>query len=171
MKTTTRLMTLDDAETLAKLHRVNRAFLAPWNPVAPEAFFTRAGQRDAITQLLRDHADGVCLPHVIVSRRRVIGRITLSNIIRGALQSAIVGYWLNEADNGRGHATATLGRICAIAFDELGLHRVEAGTLVTNVRSQAVLTRNGFERYGLAPRYLKIAGTWQDHILFQKLAD
>ena len=55
------------------------------------------------------------------------------------------------------------------AFDELGLHRVEAGTLVHNVGSQRVLERNGFVRFGLAPQYLRIAGRWQDHVLFQVL--
>jgi ribosomal-protein-alanine N-acetyltransferase len=56
-------------------------------------------------------------------------------------------------------------------FEGLGLHRVEAGTLLSNTRSQAVLERNGFVRFGLAPRYLPIAGEWQDHLLFQRLAD
>ena len=55
------------------------------------------------------------------------------------------------------------------AFGELGLHRVEAGTLVHNRASQRVLERNGFVRYGLAPQYLRIAGRWQDHVLFQVL--
>jgi limonene-1,2-epoxide hydrolase len=57
-----------------------------------------------------------------------------------------------------------------VAFAELGLHRIEAGTLPHNARSQAVLERNGFVRFGLAPAYLKIAGRWQDHVLYQALA-
>jgi ribosomal-protein-alanine N-acetyltransferase len=51
------------------------------------------------------------------------------------------------------------------------LHRVEAATLVDNLPSQAVLRRNGFTLIGLAPRYLRIAGTWRDHLLFQRLAE
>jgi ribosomal-protein-alanine N-acetyltransferase len=51
----------------------------------------------------------------------------------------------------------------------LRLHRVEAGTIPRNVRSQAVLQRNGFVPFGVAPAYLKIAGEWQDHVLFQRL--
>ncbi len=57
-----------------------------------------------------------------------------------------------------------------IAFGELGLHRLQAGTLVHNTGSQKVLERNGFERIGLARAYLKIAGRWQDHILFQRIS-
>jgi [ribosomal protein S5]-alanine N-acetyltransferase len=99
----------------------------------------------------------------------VIGRITLNNVVRGAFQSCSVGYFVRSAANGRGHASAAVREMLRLAFDELGLHRVEAGTLVHNVRSQRVLERNGFVRFGLAPRYLRIQGRWQDHVLFQVL--
>jgi ribosomal-protein-alanine N-acetyltransferase len=56
-----------------------------------------------------------------------------------------------------------------IAFTRLGLHRVQAETLLDNIGSQRVLERNGFERIGMAPAYLRIAGRWQDMILFQVL--
>jgi ribosomal-protein-alanine N-acetyltransferase len=66
-------------------------------------------------------------------------------------------------------ATAAVGAAVRHAFEQLGLHRAEAGTLVHNVASQRVLERNGFTRFGMAPRYLRIAGKWQDHVLFQRL--
>ena len=56
-----------------------------------------------------------------------------------------------------------------MAFGDLRLHRVEAGTLLHNAGSQRVLERNGFVRYGVAPAYLNIAGSWQDHALYQVL--
>ena len=52
---------------------------------------------------------------------------------------------------------------------DLGLHRVQAETVLANVASQRVLDRAGFERYGLAPGHLRIAGRWQDHLMFQRL--
>jgi [ribosomal protein S5]-alanine N-acetyltransferase len=57
----------------------------------------------------------------------------------------------------------------AVAFLELGLHRIEAGTLLANIASQRVLERNGFVRFGVAPEYLNIAGRWQDHAIYQVL--
>jgi ribosomal-protein-alanine N-acetyltransferase len=68
-------------------------------------------------------------------------------------------------------ATAAAEAAVTLAFGDLGLHRVEAGTHLGDRASQAVLARAGFTRYGLAPRYLRIAGEWQDHVLFQRLAD
>jgi ribosomal-protein-alanine N-acetyltransferase len=57
--------------------------------------------------------------------------------------------------------------IIVVAFGELGLHRIQAATLLHNLRSQRVLERNGFVRFGVAPAYLNIAGKWQDHALYQ----
>ena len=106
---------------------------------------------------------------MIVSEGSVVGRVTLSDITRGTFSSGHLGYWVSESHNVRGLATAAVAEILDIAFNELGLHRVEAGTIPHNVRSRAVLERNGFVRFGYAPSYLKIAGEWQDHVLYQAL--
>jgi ribosomal-protein-alanine N-acetyltransferase len=68
-------------------------------------------------------------------------------------------------------ATRAVGLAVEQAFGRIGLHRLEAGTLVDNLASQRVLEKNGFVRIGVAPRYLRIAGDWRDHILFQRVAE
>jgi [ribosomal protein S5]-alanine N-acetyltransferase len=167
-----RLITPDDAPVLAELLRVNRDFLAPWEPIRDDAHFTEPGQRVAIQAALADHAHGRSLPCVIVdSAGAVVGRVNLNNIVRGAFQSASLGYWLASAFGGRGLATMAVRDITRLAFADLGLHRLQADTLVHNVPSQRVLARNGFVRIGVAPRYLKIAGRWQDCILHQLVSD
>jgi ribosomal-protein-alanine N-acetyltransferase len=166
----TRLIAADDASALADLLVANRAFLAPSSPKRPPAYHTVAGQREAIAEALTRYEVGTAEPRVIVCHGAVVGRVTLSDITREPLQSCHLGYWVSESHNGRGLATAAVGEIMRVAFGELGLHRIEAGTLPHNVRSQAVLARNGFARFGVAPAYLRIAGEWQDHVLFQALA-
>ncbi|MBV9854950.1 MAG: GNAT family N-acetyltransferase [Streptosporangiaceae bacterium] len=167
---TTRLVTVGDALVLAELLRVNRDFLAPWEPPRSDNYFTLDGQRAVILDALARYERGTALPRVILADSgRVAGRITLSGIVRGAFQSCSLGYWVSAADNGRGLATAAVGDIIRVAFDELRLHRIQAETLLDNVRSQRVLERNGFARFGMAPQYLNIAGKWQDHLLYQRL--
>ena len=73
--------------------------------------------------------------------------------------------------NRRGIATAAVGLAVRWAFDERGLHRLEAGTLVDNLASQRVLERNRFARIGSARSYLNIAGEWRDHILFARTVE
>jgi [ribosomal protein S5]-alanine N-acetyltransferase len=100
----------------------------------------------------------------------VAGRININDIVRGAFESGNLGYWVSARDNGRGLATAAVGDTAAVAFGQLGLHRLQAATLLDNTGSQRVLRRNGFMPIGVAPAYLKIAGRWQDHLLFQLIA-
>jgi ribosomal-protein-alanine N-acetyltransferase len=167
----TRLVTMADAGALAELYSANRDFLAPWEPVRNDDFYTVEGQRSVIEGALARHEQGTALPHVILDGAgRLAGRITLNNIVRGAFQSCDLGYWVSAAVNGRGLATGAVREIIGVAFSGLGLHRIQAATLPHNAASQKVLARNGFTRIGMAPEYLHIAGRWQDHVIFQIVA-
>jgi [ribosomal protein S5]-alanine N-acetyltransferase len=166
--TTCRLITPDDAPVLAELQRLNRDYLAPWEPARNDEYFTEAGQRAAIEEALTQYERGRNLPYVILDQGAcIVGRITLNSIVRGAALSCSVGYWVTQSVTGRGVASAALRQIIRVAFGELGLHRIQGETLLDNFASQRVLERNGFARIGMAPTYLKIAGRWQDCILYQ----
>jgi ribosomal-protein-alanine N-acetyltransferase len=165
----TRLVTVQDAPVLADLLAVNRQYLAPWEPIRPDGFFTTDGQRQVITDALLHYERDAIVPHVILLEGGIVGRVTLTNIVRGAFQSCNVGYWVDCAHTGRGVGSAAVAEIVGVAFARLGLHRVEAGTLAHNIASQRVLEHNGFVRFGMAPAYLSIAGSWQDHVLYQVL--
>ncbi|VWB80544.1 phosphinothricin acetyltransferase [Burkholderia metallica] len=58
-----------------------------------------------------------------------------------------------------------------VAFDELGLHRVEANIQPGNHASIALVRRLGFTKEGFSPRYLRIGGEWRDHERWALLAD
>ncbi|MFJ7269840.1 GNAT family N-acetyltransferase [Streptomyces sp. NPDC099050] len=158
-----------DAAGVAEVLDRNRPYMAPYEPRRAGEFYTEAGQRVRIEELLRARADRRARPFVLVADGGVVGAINLQNIVRGALHSGAIGYWIAEAWAGKGLATAALHEVIRIARDEEGLHRVEAGTRVENLASQRVLAKAGFEQYGLAPRYLHVGGDWQDHRLFQLL--
>lgn len=160
-----------DAAGLADTLTRNRAYMAPFEPWRSEVFFTKEGQAARIAALLTERDGGRLAPYVLVEAGTgtPIGMINLGSIALGPFRSGGVGYWVDQAWTGRGLATAALTEVCRIARDELGLHRVEAGTLVDNLASQRVLTKAGFEQYGLAPGYLHIDGAWRDHRLFQRL--
>ena len=162
----------DDAEELSAVRTREQEFLAPWEPVRPDGFTTVAGQAEVIASSLRLHEEGHSFPLVILDDDgAIIGSMVLSGIIRGPFLSANLGYWVASSANGRGYATSAARETLALAFGELGLHRVQAATLPHNAASQRVLGKSGFERIGYAPRYLQIAGRWQDHVLFQRIAD
>lgn len=161
----------EDAEPLAALYRDNRAHLAPFEPTRDEGFFTAAGQAGRLAALLTDREHGRAYPYVIEVDGRPAGRITVTNVARGPSCSGALGYWVTADHTGRGVATAAVRHVLDDCFARHGLHRLEAATLVDNHASQAVLLRTGFTLIGRAPSYLRIAGQWRDHLLFQRVAD
>jgi ribosomal-protein-alanine N-acetyltransferase len=169
--TVTRLIALDDAETLARLLTANREYLAPWSPRQGDRYFTADGQREILERDLAVFEAGGMLPLAILDADGAIcGRINLNSIVRGAFQSASVGYWVSESRIGRGLAGAAVADVISMGFGEYRLHRLEAATLLHNTPSQRVLARNGFRPFAVSEAYLKIDGRWQDHILFQLLS-
>ncbi|HZD88349.1 MAG TPA: GNAT family protein [Gaiellaceae bacterium] len=157
----------EDADELAALYLANREFLAPFEPPRPDGFFTADGQRERLAEPPPTETHR----YAILDGDAIAGTINVANIVHGPFRSANLGYFVDRARNGRGLATAAVGDVVGVAFGELSLHRLEAGTLVDNVGSQRVLEKNGFERIGIARRYLLIGGDWRDHVLFQRVAD
>lgn len=167
--TVLRPVQLSDAAALAAAFQDNRAYMAPWEPIRPEEFYTVQGQEEVLRRRLRDLEEGAALPMVLVRGEAVVGLLNLSSIVRGAFQNAHVGYWIAQEAQGAGLMTSALAAAMIIARAELGLHRLEAATLVVNRASQRVLEKNGFEAYGTARAYLRIAGRWQDHRMYQRI--
>ncbi|MHA7240078.1 GNAT family N-acetyltransferase [Arthrobacter sp. TMS1-12-1] len=164
-----RLLAAADAPALARAYSDNRGHLAPWEPLREESFFTESGQAEQIARRLGGAAAGTDVPWVLEAEERIVGTMTLSGIVHGPFLSAHVGYWVDGRLQGRGVGSAALRAALQHARDELGLHRVQASVLPRNTASTAVLHRAGFTLIGTAPSYLRIAGTWQDHLLYQRI--
>jgi ribosomal-protein-alanine N-acetyltransferase len=158
----------DDAAALAAAYDRNREHLAPWDPVRSAAFYTLEGQQEQVDRQLSLVHGGQLVAWLLEYDGMVVGRINLNNVVRGVLASGSLGYWVDHAHLHRGLASALVDHACTRAL-EIGLHRVDASTLLHNVASQRVLLANGFEQYGMAPKYLFIAGEWQDHNLYQRI--
>ena len=159
----------DHAPALAAAYVRNREHLQPWDPDRPPEFFTAEGQRREIEQRLEMQERGQFEPYVIVAPAGdVAGRANIQNIVRGPMQSGVLGYWIDKDHLRRGLAKASVEFLEEQA-QALGLHRLEAGTMVENLASQRVLEACGYKKYGLAPRLLFLNGAWRDHVLFQKV--
>ncbi len=151
----------EDAHALAVALLENRAHMKPWEPYRPERYYTAEAQAERL-------ADGG-VRWFAVEGDAIVGAVILSGIVLGPFRSASLGYWVDRDHTGRGLATALTAEACRGAREELGLHRLEAGTVLDHQVSQRVLEKSGFSRIGTAPRYLHIDGEWRDHHLFQRL--
>ncbi|GHJ90516.1 GCN5 family N-acetyltransferase [Streptomyces sp. NE5-10] len=150
-----------DAGALAQALARNRAYMRPWEPDRSQRYYTAEAQAERL-------ADGG-RRWFAVDGERIVGAAILSGIVLGPFRSASLGYWVDPGYGGRGLATALTEEVIRASRDTLGLHRIEACTLLDNHASQRVLAKCGFERIGTAPRYLHIAGEWRDHHLFQRI--
>jgi ribosomal-protein-alanine N-acetyltransferase len=152
----------------------NRAFLREWNPTTTDDFYTVELHRDKLAHELELMRGGAMLRLHLFRREdamfeRVIGAITLNNIVRGAFQSCHLGYQIDQQEINQGLMTEAIGRAIAYAFDDMKLHRIEANVMPRNVRSRRVAEKLGFAEEGLATKYLKINGVWEDHIHYVML--
>jgi ribosomal-protein-alanine N-acetyltransferase len=103
--------------------------------------------------------------------KRIVGVVNLNEIVRGFFQSAYMGYYGMSGMNGRGLMAEAVSLVVTEAFEELGLHRLEANIQPKNEPSRALVKRLGFRQEGYSPRYLKIDGDWRDHERWAVLAE
>jgi ribosomal-protein-alanine N-acetyltransferase len=102
---------------------------------------------------------------------RIAGIVNVSEIVRGPLQSAFLGYYGTAGCVGRGLMREAVGWVVGHCFTEIGLHRLEANIQPENAASLALARRLGFRREGFSPRYLMIGGAWRDHERWALLAE
>jgi [ribosomal protein S5]-alanine N-acetyltransferase len=167
--TAIRPTSLEDCDEQLRLRRANREHTKPWDPARDESFYTEAGQRLELDLDQRSWAAGSAYAFAVLDTERadrLIGRVALSNVVRGPWQNATLGYWIAAEALGRGHATRAVRLVLRFAFEHAGLHRVQPAIIPRNVRSVRVAEKAGFRLEGRALRYLKINGTWEDHDVY-----
>ncbi|NOV02290.1 GNAT family N-acetyltransferase [Paenibacillus planticolens] len=168
-----RKLEMKDASDLLELKLRNRNFYQQFEPIRDESHFTLEGQEREIATGIQGEANDQSYIFGVFMKEtnELLGRIALTGIARGAFQNAYLGYFIDEIHNGKGYATEAVSRCVNYAFNEIGLHRIQAGVMPKNIPSIRVLEKAGFRHEGLAKKYLKINGTWEDHELFAITAE
>jgi ribosomal-protein-alanine N-acetyltransferase len=161
----------EDEREYLELRRSSADFLRPWDPLPPPGAdpLTPEGFR---AWLAGSHGDRRV--RTLLFRRsdgRLLGGIHLNEIVRGPFQNASLGYWIGAPFARRGYMREGLSLALSLAFDELGLHRLEANVRPENQASIALVRGAGFRLEGYSPRFLQIAGTWCDHERWALLAE
>lgn len=165
---------LRDAGDWSRIRLRDQGHLEKWEPTTPGPWPDRNGfwswppQWLALRSLARK---GQCLPFAITVDGEFAGQITIGNVIRAALRSAWVGYWVSSTAVGGGVATASVALVVDHVFGAGGMHRIEATVRPENTPSVRVLTKAGFRQEGLFRRYLDVAGDWRDHLCFAITAE
>ena len=163
------LKTLDGTYASLVLDYVlrNKDFLEKWETEKNENYFTLDYQKMSLKRDLDNFKLEKSLKFWIFkknNKKRIIGSISLDNIIRGPFQSCFLGYKLDKDELNKGYMTEAVEKIVEIAFNNYGLHRIEANIMPRNTASIRVVEKLGFYNEGLAKKYILLNGKWEDHI-------
>ncbi|GAC1573391.1 MAG: ribosomal protein S5-alanine N-acetyltransferase [Candidatus Elarobacter sp.] len=154
-----------DAPLLLDYYRRNAARLAAWEPaweedVAQQLRWIAWRRGESATEhgrsfLAYDRAEPAAL----------VAIVNLYDIVRGQAHSAMLGYSIDGAYEGRGYAREAVEAVILYAFGTLNLHRLTANYQPANARSAALLERLGFAVEGHGRELVYLRGTWRDHVL------
>lgn len=163
-----RLADASEVGEIVRFYRDNQAFLQPYSPAfGTELFDLGAWHQQVVERQLELTRRESFRAFIFTTDApsRIAGNINLTQVVRGAFESCVLGYSLAEDSQGRGYMTEAVRAVLRFAFDDWKLHRVQAAYMPRNTRSAAVLERCGFAIEGQAPAYLRINGRWEDHVV------
>lgn len=153
------------AEALCELEVRNKHFFKEYSIQREEEFYTLASQQRLINTWEEnakndiDYHFGIFLS----TNDSLIGSVNLYQVRREPVFNAIVGYVLDQEQNGKGYMTEAVKQLVDFAFNTIHLHRLEAGVMPHNIGSIRVLEKAGFQKEGIARSNVKINGEWKDH--------
>lgn len=162
------------ANIVLNYHIKNKFFLEEWEPLRDESFYTLRFQEKLLEKDMDSLKSGTALRLWIFKKdneTNPIGCIAFSNIVRGAFLSCHLGYKLDMDEVNKGYITEAIKKGIDIMFNNYGLHRIEANIMPKNKPSLRIVEKLGFYNEGLARKYLKINGVWEDHIHMVLLND
>ena len=157
-----------DALKWQKLRMSSKSFLVPWEPSWDASSCTRRAYlryfKNSNYLANMDRAYSFLI--FKTDDKSLLGGINVGNVRRGVSQSASLGYWIGKKYSRNGYMKEALKLLIPSLFVDLRLNRIEAATLEENIASKNLLKKIGFKKEGVLRKYLKINGTWRDHILY-----
>ena len=165
-----RPLVAQDFNGWSEVRRRNGEWLTQWEPMRlthhpdpetnREVFAARCGARE------RERLAGTQFAFGIFVDGAFAGEINLNNVVRGAFQSATIGYWIDKSRAGRSLMSEAVVVLAQYAFEEMRLHRLEICIIPRNVNSRRVMEKLDIRTEGVAERFLEINGVWEDHIRY-----
>ena len=157
-----------DALKWQKLRMSSKSFLVPWEPSWNASSCTRRAYLRYLknSNYLANMDRAYSFLIFKIDDKTLLGGINVGNVRRGVAQSASLGYWIGVKYARNGYMKEALRLLVPSLFVDLRLNRIEAATLEENTASKNLLKKIGFKKEGVLRKYLKINGTWRDHVLY-----
>lgn len=155
-----------DQKAYLEARRVDRQWLAPWDPTNPDGVSSRVSYREMVRRQRRSVRDLQSLAFLIEAHGGIVGQINGNSILWGAARSFSAGYWVSSRMAGRWIAPTAVALLGDYGFGALGLHRLELAIRPENTASLAVAAKLRLREEGERPNFLHIDGAWRSHRIF-----
>ncbi|MDQ1716042.1 MAG: [ribosomal protein S5]-alanine N-acetyltransferase [Frankiaceae bacterium] len=169
---TLRPIVLRDAPAWVGLRRRNAAWIGPWESTPPGRQTAEPSVAGFVAYALDQRRlanAGLAMPFAIMFGGEFVGQISVASVTRGAVQSASLGYWIDEGHAGRGIVPTAVALVVDHCFTVVGLHRLEINVRPENTASLRVVEKLGFREEGLKRGFLYVVGDFRDHVSFALL--
>ncbi|NPV71529.1 MAG: GNAT family N-acetyltransferase [Firmicutes bacterium] len=169
-----KMLGVEHAGLVLDYHLRNMEFLRPWEALRDETYFTVEFHEKILENDLAGFLNGTSLRLWVFKKgcaERVIGLVAFNELVRGSFQSCFLGYKLDKDEINKGYMTEAVRKGIDVMFNDYRLHRIEANIMPSNRPSLRVVQKLGFHNEGLASKYLKINGRWEDHLHWVLLND
>lgn len=157
-----------DRDEYLRVVAQSRKHLEPWWSTSPGRDDEEWASPELFERVLATSRVESSLRYLIFEKptEALLGTVSISNIMRGPVQSCTFGYWIGAAHSRKGYTTAAVEIAVHFVFNAAKLHRCEAHIIPENTASIRLITSLGFRHEGLATKYLRINYAWRDHIRF-----
>ena len=165
-----RPLVAEDFAAWSEVRKRNGDWLTQWEPARPIHQPDPALDRDIISARCnireRERQSGNSYAFGLFIDKAFAGEVNINNVMRGAMQSGTIGYWIDQARAGKSYIAESVAVLLKFAFDELHLHRIEICIIPRNANSLRIAEKLELRNEGTAERYLEINGLWEDHHRF-----
>lgn len=167
-----KLLAKSDTESLFSFEEENRVYFDSIGLSRNSAYYERDTFEQIVSELIDEQNRGIHYMYLVIDgQERIVGRVNFTEVARGPLNKAELGYRIGEQYQRKGFATAAVHMALNKTRTVHHFHRIEAGTSPENRASQIVLIKNGFQFVGRYHQHFLLGEKWIDSLLFEKIID
>jgi ribosomal-protein-serine acetyltransferase len=146
----------------------NRTHLREWLPFLDD-YRSVAAATQFVARNREENGGRTALAMGIWAGEMLAGVVTF-DYIDWSNRAGLIGFWLGKSFEGRGIMTRTCSVLTDLAFDRLGLNRVEISCAVENRRCRLVPERLGFRQEGVSRQREWLYDHFVDTVSYSMLA-
>jgi ribosomal-protein-serine acetyltransferase len=153
---------------LFKLVDSNRTHLREWLPFVDD--YRSVGAATQFITRNREENSGTTSLVTGIWAGEILAGVVTFDYIDWSNRAALIGFWLGKSLQGRGMMTRACSALIDLAFNVLGLNRVEISCAFENMRCRLVPERLGFTQEGVSRQREWLYDHFVDTVSYSMLA-